>query len=367
MNILQVSTATSWRGGEQQIAYLVKELLTMANIQVWVLCTKGSAMEKHCQQQGWRFFSFPKFFSFNLSFSYRLTQICERYKIDVVHAHDAHAHNFSVLANDVFRNNRPILLSRRVDFPVRNNKYSLYKYNHPSIKKIACVSKAIQTIMQVSVKDKDKLTTIHSGIDLKKWRKEKKTPKTAVLRQQYNLSSDELIIGNVAALAPHKDYFTFVKTADLLLKAGVNARFLLIGEGGERKKIEQYIERKGLAKKCILTGFRNDLVDVLPELDIFLMTSTTEGLGTSLLDACAAKVPIVATRAGGIPEVVIHEETGLLALPKDAENLKKQVIKIINNDFLRTKLIKNALHHVENFSTKKMAEKTLLLYQTICK
>ena len=98
---------------------------------------------------------------------------------------------------------------------------------------------------------------------------------------------------------------------------------------------------------------------------MFLMTSETEGLGTSILDAFAAKVPVVATAAGGIPEMIIHKKTGMLAPIKDAENLARNVNELLANANLRAELIAGAYQHLQSFSKEQTALKTLEIYKEI--
>ncbi len=362
MRILHLSTPTSWRGGEQQVAYLMQGLKEK-EIEQYILCAKGGEMENYCQQNSLQYFSKKKGNSFNLLFARYIKTLCIKLSIDLLHIHDSHGHNLAVLAADVWGNSTPMILARRVDFPIRANRYSIYKYNHPQILKIICVSDAIRNILAKKIKDTTRLLTIHSAIDLSRFEFAKSTN---ILRNTYPIEQDELLIGNVAALAPHKDYPTFLRTAHLLkTKYELKAKYFMIGEGKERASIEQLIDDLGMKNEVILTGFRNDIASILPELDIFLFTSETEGLGTSLLDAIACKVPIVATQAGGIPEIIIHEKTGLLAPIKDAATLAKSVMRLKENIGLRNQLIQGATRHLQSFSINRLIDNTYDIYRKL--
>jgi glycosyltransferase involved in cell wall biosynthesis len=102
-----------------------------------------------------------------------------------------------------------------------------------------------------------------------------------------------------------------------------------------------------------------------PELDVMLITSETEGLGTAILDAFACKVPVVATAAGGIPEIVIHQQTGLLAAVADASGLADAVTNLLTDANLRNSLIAGATAHLQNFSREATAAKTLREYLAV--
>lgn len=278
-------------------------------------------------------------------------------KADLMHIHSAKSHSLAVLSH-VIGNKTPLILSRRVDFPIRNNFFTQWKYNYPAIRKIICVSEAIEKIVRDSVKNPDRCTTVHSGIDVSRFEKP-----SGYLRKTYQLPEKTLLIGNTSALASHKDYDTFINTAGIFLQYGIAAHFFLIGEGPERDHIRNYIVEKGWQDHITMTGFLDNLPEVLPELDVFLMTSVTEGLGTSILDAFASKVPVVATRAGGIPEMVIHEKTGLLAEVKDAQTLALHLRRAIEDVPFSQKMVSNAYQHLlNNFTREKMASKTLEVY-----
>lgn len=360
MNILHISTARTWRGGEQQIAYLIDELNGFANVHQQIICAKGSEMNLYCIKKEVNAVVCTKAFTFNPFFAYKIKQICSQQHINIIHAHDPHAHQFAVMAADIFGNRMPIVVSRRVDFAIRNSPYTLHKYNHTQVKKIICVSKAIQQIVTKSVADKSKLCTVYSGIDFNRFDNVKVSSNE--LRQQYNIPSNALLIGNIAALAPHKDYFTFIDTACLLLDGGLDAYFLAIGDGELRTQLEAYSQQKGISDRLIFTGFRNDIPLILPQLDVFLITSKTEGLGTSILDAFICRVPVVATRAGGIPELVQHNNTGLLCNVQDAAALANAIKTLVADTTLKEQLINNAAQFVQTFSKAQTALSTYQIY-----
>ena len=185
------------------------------------------------------------------------------------------------------------------------------------------------------------------------------------LHKEYNIPDDIPLIGNVAAVAPHKDYFTFINTAEELIKRNLKAKFFIIGAGPMEEEIKNYCAQKQLDKHIIFTGFRTDIKEILPELTVFLITSKTEGLGTSIIDAFACKVPVVATRAGGIPEIIEHEKNGLLADTKDAVELANQVERILNGSIDKSKIIEGQQEVLQNFSKSVTAEKTLKEYLSI--
>lgn len=360
MRILHITSPKTWRGGEQQLLYLAEELKALGFYQV-VMCPFNSEVHQYCLKKHVNHVTYYKGFSANPMVAFRVSQTCKRENIDMIHVHDSHAHNFAVLSAVLTGLDLPIIVSRRVDFPVSDSGMSSYKYNHPQIAKIICVSNAIKEVMMPSIADHRKLTVVHSGIDLDKFKKKKLHD---VLRKEFDVPDDYLLIGNVAALAPHKDYATFLRTAKRLVDAGIKAKFFAIGEGNCRREVMEQIAELGLKNEVHLTGFRGDIVEVLPELDIFLITSETEGLGTSILDALAAGVPVVATKAGGIIEIIEDQKTGLLADVKDDEALAKAVTQLAENQELRAKYISAGKEKVKQFAKSETAKKTIEVYSS---
>ena len=304
MNVLHVSTAGTWRGGEQQIVYLYDEL--QFQIKQWIICVEDSRMQDNCNLYGRRYHSHPKTSSLSFSFSKKLASMVREHSIELVHAHDSHAHTFCILSSLFFGMKKPIILHRRVDYPVSSNWFSRFKYNHAQIKKIICVSHEVKRVLDQSLKDPEKSMVIHDGIDTEKFQGTDRKQ----LRHQLSRKPTETLIGNVSAITQQKDYFTFVEAAAIIRGKSENVHFVVIGDGDQRLEIENLVKQKGLKPDFTFLGFRDDVEVLLPGLDILLFSSEKEGLGTTLIDAMVSGVPIVSTNAGGIRELVDHGKTG---------------------------------------------------------
>lgn len=360
MKVLHLSSEKTWRGGEQQIAYLLQESVKHG-VTVYVACRRHSAFETYCQQQQIPHLSLPFANEFDLVTAAQIKKYCRQQQIDLVHVHSAHSHAISVWA-DLLGNNLPIVLSRRVDFPVKNNWLSRYKYNYAGIRKIICVSDKIKEVLQPDLKQPEKCVTVHSGIDISRFEESYRNGK---LHEELDLPLSTFLVGNISAIAPHKDYLTFVDTATQLVNQGLDAKFLIIGDGPSRPEIEAYVEQKKMQRHVLFLGFRQDIPEILPELDVFLITSETEGLGTTILDAFACRVPVVATAGGGIPEIVKHNQTGMLAAVRDNETLATHVLNVLAIETLRFRLISNATEYLKEFTKEQTAIKTLAVYREI--
>ena len=176
--------------------------------------------------------------------------------------------------------------------------------------------------------------TVHEGIDLE--RVDAAPP--ANLHAELWLPHHAPIVGNVAALVPHKGQRHLIEAAAIVVQQVPDARFVIAGEGELRPALERQIKERHLEKHVFLAGFRPDVLSLHKAFDIFVMSSVTEGLGTSLLDAMACGKPIVATTAGGMPEVVVDGETGLLVPPRDHEAMAAAIVRLLKDDALRRQM-----------------------------
>lgn len=354
MKVLHLSSERTWRGGEQQIAYLIDELKSHG-IDSVVALKKGSSFEDHCKKKGIPFEAMSFANEFDFSTALKIKAFAKKQKADIVHIHTAKGHGIGVWSA-VFGMDLPIVLSKRTDFPIRDNAFAKFKFNHPAIKKILCVSDKIREIISPGLKDPSKAIAVHSGVDLNKFKFEKKH----FFHDLLKLPHDIKLVGNTSAIAPHKDYFTFVKTAKIVCAKNPQVRFLIIGNGPMENEIRAFVKEQGLEDKVLFTGFLNNLQEVLFNLDVFLITSNEEGLGTSILDAHACKVPVVGTRAGGIPEIVIDKVSGTLREIGDYEALAEAVLARLEDHELF-----QAQELVSRFSKEATARKTLEVYKSI--
>ena len=360
MKILHLSSESTWRGGEQQIIYLVEETRKLG-VDAIVGCREGSVVETYCRAHDLPFVSLPFKSAYHIPTARRIIKYCKKEGIELVQTHTSKSHTMAVIAG-LLGLHIPQILTRRVDFPIKNNWFSRFKYNYSKIKRVICISETIHQMTAIDIRDKSKLITIHSGVDMDKF-----SPffDSDWLRNEYDLDANTVVVGNTSAISDQKDYFTFVKVAERLIEQRKNVHFFIVGDGPTRPVIEQFVQEKGLEDHITFTGFVDNINEVLPSLDIFLFTSKTEGLGTSVLDAMAAHVPIVATAAGGVSEMVEHEKNGLLYQVGDVEGITEGVERFLGNKELAITLAEEAQKTVKNFSKEKTAKRTLEVYEEI--
>jgi glycosyltransferase involved in cell wall biosynthesis len=168
----------------------------------------------------------------------------------------------------------------------------------------------------------------------------------------------------VAALAAHKGQRYLVAAAAKVVHELPDTRFLIIGEGELRDQLERQVHDLGLDRHVVLTGFRGDVLGLVRSFDVFVMSSITEGLGSAILEAMACSRPVVATRAGGIPEAVAHEVTGLVVPPQDENALAAAILRLLKSPALRDQYGQAGRQRViDSFSVDRLVQGTAEVYE----
>lgn len=357
--VLHLDSEHYWRGGQQQAIYLHEGLLRR-NIYSEFACKNNSEISKYLSSKNLRSYEFNFSNEFDIVTAYNIALFCSENGVNIIHCHSAHAHSIGLISKYIF--NKPLLVSsRRVDFHIQNNKLSRFKYNTDKLSKIICISEAIKKVLIDDGLNDSSLITIHSGIDLNKF----DNSSMEIPFEEHNINSDDIVIGTIAAIADHKDYPNLVLAAKKVVEIMPNTKFVALGDGPDREKIEKLISDNQLESKFILAGFKSNVGDYLKMFDIFVLASKTEGLGTSILDAMSVGLPIVASDTGGIPEAVINDYNGYLTQPGDSGLLAKAIIKLINDKNIMDKFGKNSLLKVKEFDINTTIEKNIKLYHEI--
>jgi len=359
---LHIDTARTWRGGQNQALLTVLGLRTLGHRTVLV-CHPEGELRRRAQDSGSVVPLAPRT-EMDFSAAWRLARIIRQEQPEVVHAHDPHGVAMASVALAVGRLPRPpiFVASRRVDFRLKENAFSRWK--HRRVDAFLCASEAIRQLLLASGVEPGRAVTVHEGIDIE----HVDAVPEGDPHGEFWLPHHAPIVGNIAALVAHKGQRYLVEAAHLVVQQVPDARFLIVGEGELRPLLEQMIRKQHLEKHVLLTGFRPDPLALLKAFDVFVMSSLTEGLGTSLLDAMACHKPIVATTSGGIPEVVVEGDTGFLVPPRDPAALADRTIRLLRREDLRAAFAQAGRQRVEQrFSAEQMVAATLAAYADVAR
>ncbi len=211
----------------------------------------------------------------------------------------------------------------------------------------------------------EKIAVIPSGIDFSVFDEIKDRN---FLQREFGFADDDFLVGIVAALEDHKGHAYLFQATKIIREHSPKIKLIVVGTGSLRLELESQVHQLGIEDIVFFLGFREDVPRILASLDLFVLSSHLEGLGSSLLDAMASRLPVVATRAGGIPEIVRHGETGLLVPPKDPEALAKAIIELYHDRNLANYLAEKGREYVRrHFSAEAMADRVVDLYFKIAR
>lgn len=357
---LHIDTARSWRGGQNQVLLTVLGMRALGHRAALVAHPDGELRLRVAE--GLDLIPLAPRNEMDLSAAWRLSRVIRRLGPDVIHAHDPHGVAMAALALSMLTSTPapPLVASRRVDFHLKSNSLSRWKN-----RQVACFIAASEAIRQMLIADgvpPAQTVTVHEGIDVERIAG---TPAVNVHEALW-LPHHAPLVGNVAALVPHKGQRYLIEATHLLMRSIPDARVVIFGEGELREHLEHLVHEHHLEKHVLLPGFRTDIVGCLKGLDVFVMSSVTEGLGTSLLDAMACARPIVATRTGGIPEVVEDGVTGVLVPPRDAAALARALEALLTDAPRREQLAAAGFERVrQRFTVERMVADTLEVYSRL--
>lgn len=207
---------------------------------------------------------------------------------------------------------------------------------------------------------KEKAVVIHNGIEIDKFSHYNKNEDYKIKLKTKN---DSVIIGSVGRLHYQKGYEYLIGAAKIILEYNPNVKFVLIGDGELRSYLESSTKKNAVHNSFTFLGNQNNIPELLAQMDIFVLPSLWEGLPLVLLEAMAARIPVVATEVNGIVELITSEEEGILVPPKNVEELSSAIIRLLGNNVLRKKLADAAHKKVVNgFSLNKMISETENVY-----
>ncbi|MDY7116108.1 glycosyltransferase family 4 protein [Halomonas sp. SSL-5] len=341
MHIIHANLARGFRGGERQTVLLIQALADRAEISFQTLvCQPDSPLRTELATTPRVRF---------VSAHHQLAGHRQAGRATMVHAHDAKAVHWAWLHLRLMKT--PYLITRRVDTPVKrkiSNKL-FYRDAYRCVALSRAIAKEIQPLCPEPV------VQIPSAFT-------RLTPDLDVAHSFRTCYPGRFLVGHAGALVDrHKGQRVLLDAARRLQHSHPDMLFVFFGRGED----EAILKKESAAlDNVIWAGFQPDIGNYLPALDVFAFPSRNEGLGSVLLDAMLAGVPVVASQIGGIPDIVHHGETGLLFPPGDGEALARQLVRLRDNA-LRQALAHNATEHLAEYTPEAMANSYMAIYSSL--
>src|SRR5262245_50952588 len=338
MRIAHVEAGRHLYGGAAQVQYLL-EGLTGRGVENLLLCPKESELGAAAPAALVR--AVPMRGELDVTLLPRLAAALKRLKPDVVHVHsrrgaDLYGGFAAALAGI------PAVLTRRVD---ALEPRALARLKYRPYRTVVVLSRAIERQLVDSGVARERITLIPSGVDTQRYRPDAAARER--LRAAFALQPDALVVGVVAQLIERKRHSWLFALLPALLREFPQLTVVCFGRGPLEGSLRAELGERGMLSRVVLAGFRRDLPSLVPGLDLLAHPADREGLGLALLEAASAGVPVVACAVGGVPDVVVDGETGLLVARDDAPGMARALRALLGSPDALARFGAAARRHVE--------------------
>ncbi|MHC5066338.1 MAG: glycosyltransferase family 4 protein [Planctomycetota bacterium] len=358
MRIVHVDPEQAFSGGEVQV-FLLMEGLRSRGHDCILACMPGSASEKRAQSVGIETCSLPMRNDFDFPAVLRLRKHLRAANADLVHLHTGRANWIGGMAARSI--GLPAVTTRRMDRRVKRSWRTRLLYGR-LVKRAAAISPAVLEHLIDAGVPRERTRLIWSAVDPSVLTPSKTREQ---LRKEWEVSDGQILALAAGNLVPRKG---FENLLNALAQPGgsEDLRVWIAGHGEGRKPLETLIDSLGLQERVKLLGQRSDIPDLLAACDLFVMPSLAEGLGIAALEAMAASRPVIASRVGGLGELVVDEKTGLLVPPGDIPALASALTSLARNPELRERMGSAGPERVaEGFLADQMVESYIDLYREV--
>ena len=363
MNILQISSASSFGGGERYLADLTNSLVARGH-NLYVAVRPRSALIRHLQLPPENILTLPLRNALDVQSAHALDRFVRRQRIEVVHAHMARDYS---LASYAARRNRQtkFVATRHVLFQLSR----LHRHTLARATRVIAVSAAVaKELRSQKIVGDSQIAVIPNGIEVDRFARARARFDRAQFLRGMGLPPDCLLVGSVGELRTLKRHDDFIRAAAMIVGKFPETQFVLAGldtsaSGEVRKQLEKLVVELGLKNCFYFLGWLDDAEKLLCALDVFVSASETESFGLAIVEAMAAGTAVVATGTDGAQEVIEDQKTGLLVPIGDVERLAESVIDLLEDpETRRTIAAQSAQSAAKRFSLKRMVDEIEQIY-----
>ena len=357
MRIILANSEKGWRGGELQTMELARGL-ERGGCEVMI----ASRVRSELARRASGVFPLREFLfeAVPLGTPFAMARLISRWRADILHAQTSDAHTHLWIARKLCAGAPPLVVSRRVAFRIGRNPLSILKYRTGVAHFIPISRAAAESLLALGVHE-SRLTVIPSGIDVDAFVDAAGSHEVA---EKWGLQRGEFVVGTVASFEPEKGHETLVRAAEGIVRSHPAARFILVGEGRLRSRIEEKAKIAGIAGRLMCVSQEAPLENLLPLFDIFVLPSLEEGLSTALIAAMAAGLPVVASMTGGIPDVV-SGDSGVLVPPGDHAALSRAITVLMHDADLRRRMGEAGAKKAANFEIGRTVARIREVYERL--
>lgn len=361
--ILHIIDTTGPGGAETVFIDLISHLPTQKYRSIVVIRGKGWVYEE-LNRRGIEPMLLDAKGSFNWRYLKKLISLIHQQKVDLIQSHLLGSNIYTSLAGFITRTPVVATFHGMVDVS-QLERFSKLKFAVVNLgaSAIVAVSESLrEDIIQRTTLRVSKICVIYNGINTADFKPEK----TDDLRQQYGWSKNEVIVGSLGNIRPAKAYDVLLQAAALLKNTGISFRFVIAGhyKGGLYQRLVELKNTLELDDRVFFLGFNDNPAVFLSNLDLFLLSSSSEGFSIATIQAMASGIPVVATSSGGPQEIITDGKTGCLVAPDTPQAIADAVLKLARDKELSKRLAFSGQKHVAStFDIRSMVSAYQDIYQ----
>ncbi len=360
MRILHTEWSDGLGGQEKRVLAEAAGLIERGHY-VALVCREHARIRNEAARLGINIHAIPMRRTYDIAGIIALAKYLKQEKFDIVNTHSGVDSWIGGIAAKIA--GVPVLIrTRHLNIPLKRNIFNFIHYL-PDIY-ITCGDNMQSNLVNNCGFPADRVVSIPTGVGMEYFNVKKNNE----AKLKYGLDINSIVITNVGILRKVKGHEITLKSVKTVTEAFPNASFLIVGDGPRKEALASLINELDIRRNVIFTGFIENIPEIYSFTDVAILSSWSEGLPQSLLQAMASDVPVVATKVGGVPQVVMHEKTGLLVEAGDSEGLAKEIIRLLKDPDKASRFAADAKELVlERHSVGHMIDKIENLYKHLLK
>ncbi|GAA3509397.1 glycosyltransferase [Aquimarina addita] len=365
MKVLHISGAKSWGGNEQQLIYLIEQLNRLGVAQS-LFCYENTKLCELAGAYEINVITIPRLKPYNKAYRKLLKKCVIENNFDLLHLHTSDSVTGYVITDILMRLKTKTVFSKK-GISRKISALSKYKYNYKNIHKILCVSQVVLNHFEevLYAKNHSKLCVVYDGVKVEN----EVLASDFNIRREFDIDNETKIIGNIANHTRAKDLPTLIKTLHALIyeKNFKDIHMIQIGEFSKlTPELQELVKDLKLEDYISFIGFKTQASLLLPQFDVYLMTSEREGGPTTVLEAFYKKVPVVSTEVGIVGEAIEDAKNGFLTQVGDVAALADKLKILLESSSLSTKFKEISYQQfILNYTAKKLGNNTYQIYKEI--
>jgi len=367
-------TDTPYVGGAENQMYLLSKFLNKAKYEVVLVCSdykKLSDWASRFEQEGVRVVKLNVAHKHDPRHYFQLKELIKVEVPDIIHVHvwNPASCRYAFMAANKYK--FPVVVTEHDPFELPKFKKYIKNKLMKRVQKIVTVSNSNYELMQnIFPELKNCTTTVHNGIDTTWFESQllnfSKNKRTEFRGKEFEADNETKVILSVAELHERKGLKHLIKTLPSILSKNSNVRLVIAGDGPHKKDLENLIAEQKLTGYIRLLGFRKDIPKIMASADVFVLPSEKEAFGLVLLEAMTAKLPIIASNVGGIPEIIEDGVNGDLVDASNHDIMAEKILELFNNNFKVREYTEAGYAKLQSqFDAKSMAKKYEDIYDQI--